>query len=166
MEKFHFLFHLEAKTNKRKKSFCRFSSISIVFEEWKQTAEKSFSRSFWLNKKSRENKISMETTPMMKEKKEGEKIWNVFHLRQYFFSSFISSGWIPSLSQVGKSVFHIKITFAWHFFSVFSQTTKLLFLLQLTISQMCEIPWSILLSSRKRQRKTFSNDDSESIRSY
>jgi hypothetical protein len=166
MEKFHFLFHLEAKTNKRREAFAAFSFVSIV-GKWKQTAEKSSSRSFCLNKKSRENKISMETTPM--KKKEGEKIWNVFHLRQYFFSSFVSRGGFI-LSQVGKSVFHIKIIFAWRFFFFLCvQSNNEIVISSATddVSQMCGIPWSILLSSWERdEEKQSRGDDSESIWSY
>lgn len=98
-------------------------------------------------------KIKYRWKPLPEKKRGKKKIRNVFHLRQYFFSSL--SGWVSILSQVGKSVFHIKIIFAlvYYFFFSSAQTTKLLFLLHLMMSRKCtdslKYPFIFLRTKKK-----------------
>lgn len=140
-EIFHFLFHLEAKTNKKKKKALPFFCPQL---KWKQTAAEDSAEA------RAKNKISMEKP--LPEKKENRGNKKRSSLRQYFFSSCFIILLRPP-SQVAKSAFHINIIFASSLFvcRLSRQTPKLLFLLHLTMSPECTcggFALKCLLSSR------------------
>lgn len=87
MEKFHFLFYLEAKTNKRQKSFFFFSSPHRWNENKQRWIVVFLSFFFPIERELEKIKYRWKNhSPKMK-----RRIRNVFHLRQYFFSSHLIS---------------------------------------------------------------------------
>jgi hypothetical protein len=89
-------------------------------------------------------------------------------LRQYFFSSLVSWGGFI-LSQVGKSVFHIKIIFASVFF-VHSNNKIVISSASDDVSQMCgilEVSFIFLRNvAKEKEDKHYREDDNKGSRSY